>query len=51
MTDDETQSNANDQGEHEKPEQVRQQVQQSQAGAAAQPGQRVVPGRMPLFRS
>jgi hypothetical protein len=51
MTDDKMESNANDRGEQEKPEQVRQQIQQNQAGAAPRPDQRVTPGRRPLFRS
>lgn len=34
-----------------KPEQERQQAPQRQANAAAQPGQRVTPGRRPLFRT
>jgi hypothetical protein len=52
MTDDKNHSNANDRPEQAKPEQAGQQTQQqSQAGAATQPGQRAAPGRRPLFGS
>jgi hypothetical protein len=51
MTDDKMQPNVNDRPEQAKPEQVGQQAQQSQASAAAQPGQRTAPGRRPLFRN
>jgi hypothetical protein len=51
MTDDKMHPNVNDRPEQAKPEQVGQQAQQSQASAAAQPGQRTAPGRRPLFRN
>ena len=51
MTDDRMQPNASDRPEQTKPEQVGQEAQQSQASAAAQPGQRAAQGRKPLFRS
>jgi hypothetical protein len=51
MTDDKTEVNANDRAGQAKPEQVNQQPQRSEAGAAERPDRRVAPGRMPLFRS
>jgi hypothetical protein len=42
--------NVNDFLEDANPEQVDEQSQQSQANAAAQPGKRAAPPRMPLFR-
>ena len=51
MTDNKMLPKVDDRPEQAKPEQVAQQAQQSQAGAAAEPGQRTAPGRRPLFRS
>jgi hypothetical protein len=51
MTDDKMQPNLNNRSEQVKPEQGDQQAQQSQASAAAQPGQCAAPGRRPLFRN
>jgi hypothetical protein len=54
MADDKMQPNLNDRPEQAKPEQEGQRAQQGQTGvasAAAQPSQRVAPGRKPLFRN
>jgi hypothetical protein len=51
MTDDKKPPNLKDRTEHAKPEQVGQQAQESCARQEAQPDQRRVPGRRPLFRS
>jgi hypothetical protein len=51
MTDDKIQPNVSDRPEQAKPQQVGQQPQLSPASAAAPPGQRVAPGRRPLFRN
>ena len=56
MTDDNLQPNANDRpeqliSEQEMPVQTSRQAPQTRLSAAAQPGQHVVPGRKPLFRS
>jgi hypothetical protein len=42
---------SDDRPEQEKPEQVGQQAQQSQANAATEPSQCAAPGRRPLFRN
>jgi hypothetical protein len=52
MTDDNMQPKVDDRPEQAKPEQVRQQTQQSShASDAAEPSQRVAHGRRPLFRN
>ena len=54
MTDDKTQSDTNDGPDPATPKQSGQDAERPQADksdAPAQPGQRAVPGRRPLFRS
>ena len=51
MTIEKMQTNESNRPEPTKPEQERQQAPQRQAIAAAQPCQRVTPGRRPLFRT
>jgi hypothetical protein len=51
MTDDKTQPNPNDRPEQAKPGESGQEAQQRQESTSAKPGQRVSPGRRPLFRS
>jgi hypothetical protein len=50
MTDDKTQPNPNDRPEQATPESG-QEAQQRQESTSTEPGQRVSPGRRPLFRS
>lgn len=50
MTDDKIQPNVNDRHEQTKPERVGQQAHLSPIDTGVQPGQRVAPGRRPLFR-
>lgn len=57
MADDRTQPTANDRPEQEMPERTKLEragqrpSPQNQANSAAQPSQRVAPGRRPLFRT
>jgi hypothetical protein len=53
MTDDKMQPNpnGNDRPEQAAPEEPGQQAQQGQPNKPADPGQRVAPGRRPLFRN
>ncbi len=51
MADDKTQPNPNDPPGQAKPLESGQEAQQRQESTSAEPGQRVSPGRRPLFRS
>jgi hypothetical protein len=51
MTDEKTQAKESNRPEHAKPEQEREEAPQGRASGATQPGQRVTPGRRPLFRT
>ena len=50
MIDDKKQPSVNDHPEQTTPKYLVQQVEQDPATAPAQPGQRMTPGRKPLFR-
>jgi len=51
MTDDKTRPNPNDRSEQANPGESGQEAQQRQESTSTEPGQRVSPGRRPLFRS